>query len=89
MHKIAEFVITIGIDMGDNINPYTTKKRQPKEFIIRNFITDFIKNDTNTVAIAAYPTYSTKLIPNNSIINLIFYCNISVNFPVKKCQNCI
>lgn len=42
----------IGFEMGFRTNPYTTNSKHPKEFTIRNFITDFIKNDIKTVAIA-------------------------------------
>jgi len=43
----------IGQEYGSNKNPYIINIKQPTELIIRNLITDFIKNETSTVAIAA------------------------------------
>ncbi len=53
MQKIAVFVTTIGIDIGSNKKPYKTNSKHPKVFTIRNFVTDFIKNEISTVAMAA------------------------------------
>jgi hypothetical protein len=53
MPKINVFVMIIGQEYGSNKMPYTTNIKHPAELIIRNLITDFIKNETSTVAIAA------------------------------------